>query len=421
MSNEMRNSVMATTRSIAAAALSLAVLLLVPADTWAGKKKNVAPAAPPELPILERLDYSKIVWPNPPNITRIKYLDFFAGEKTPEKGQKAKKSGWMDRLAGTQVQGDAGTAAAKYKLWSPYGITVDSKGKIYVADPRVGAIFIFNAENKDDVGMLKNGAQAKFGLVIGLAIDDGDRLFASDSQLRRVLVFDKNHKQEASITEGLREPAGLAIDNENRFLYVADVELDQVLVYDVDSLHLLRKIGTTGRKHELTDEGNFSKPTNVAVDSEGNLYVSDTMNNRIEEFDADGNFIRAFGKAGDGPGYFARPKGIAIDADDHVWVADSTHNRVQVFTKEGRLLIWMGGNGLLPGQFSAVTGLAIDKANRVFTSEQMVGRVQMFRYFTNEEALAEKKRRDAEAEQKKSGKHSAVTAPSADPGVAKSQ
>ena len=62
------------------------------------------------------------------------------------------------------------------------------------------------------------------------------------------------------------EPGGLAIDNENRLLYVADVELDQVLVYDADSFKLKRKIGTTGHKHELTTPGDFSKPTAVAVD-----------------------------------------------------------------------------------------------------------------------------------------------------------
>ena len=61
------------------------------------------------------------------------------------------------------------------------------------------------------------------------------------------------------------------------------------------------------------------------------VYVTDTWNNRIEIFDADGKFIRTFGKAGDGPGYFARPKGIAVDGDGHVWVADGIQERVQVF------------------------------------------------------------------------------------------
>jgi DNA-binding beta-propeller fold protein YncE len=209
------------------------------------------------------------------------------------------------------------------------------------------------------------------------------------------VVFDPKHRAEATIVEGMSSPAGLAIDDENRFLYVADTDLDQVLVYDADNFKLLRKIGTAGKAHRLTEAGQFSRPTNVAVDADGNLYVSDTFNNRVEIFDADGNFLSTFGKAGDGPGYFARPKGIAIDHDGHVWVADTVQDRVQVFTREGRLLLWLGDHGILPGQFSAVQGLAIDKNSRVFTSEQYPGRVQMFRYVTNDEALQEKARRDA--------------------------
>jgi len=176
-----------------------------------------------------------------------------------------------------------------------------------------------------------------------------------------------------------------------------------VLVYDADPPHkLLRKIGTTGKGHTLTAPGDFSKPTNVAVDKEGLVYVTDTWNDRVEIFDPDGKFIRTWGKAGDGPGYFARPKGIATDGDGHVWVADSVQDRVQVFTPEGQLLIWMGGHGAYPGQFNALAGITIDKNNRVFTSEQYAGRVQMFRYVTDSEALAEKGNREAD-EQKKAG------------------
>ena len=68
-----------------------------------------------------------------------------------------------------------------------------------------------------------------------------------------------------------------------------------MLVYDADKLNLIRKIGTAGKKHTLTEPGQFSVPTNVAVDGDGNLYVTDTYNNRVEVFDADGNFIRALG------------------------------------------------------------------------------------------------------------------------------
>jgi hypothetical protein len=117
-------------------------------------------------------------------------------------------------------------------------------------------------------------------------------------------------------------------------------------------------------------------------------------------FDADGNFIRQWGKAGDRPGTFSRPKGIAIDADGHVWIADAVQDILQCYTADGRFLMWMGGHGLFPGQFRALAGLYIDKNNRMFASEQYPGRVQMFRYFTDDQARAQIKQRQ-EMEQKK--------------------
>jgi len=184
-----------------------------------------------------------------------------------------------------------------------------------------------------------------------------------------------------------------------------------VLVYDADTLKLLRKIGTTGHNHELTTPGDFSKPAAVAVDAEGNLYVADTMNNRIEIFDADGQFVSTFGKVGDGPGYFARPKGVAIDSDGHIWVADGVQDRVQVFNKEGQLLIALGGHGMLPGQFQGLTGITIDnKRNRVYTSELYPGRAQEFHYITDAEADQEREKRAAERQKKADAKTSVAPA-----------
>lgn len=384
-------------KALALIAVLTAMAVISPAGLQADKKKKKAEANAEIEAKIKAIDYSYIVWPNPPAIARIRYVNWFSSDKAVRnlQGKAQKKSGWMDRLAGTQSSDEV--FKRPFELVQPYGLAIDSKGSLYVADSKVGAIFIFNTETRD-VDMIKNGVHAHFVRIIGLAMDDTDRLFVSDPALRHVLVFSKDHKAEDVITEGMAGPGGLAIDTQNRLLYVADVELDQVLVYDADTLKLVRKIGTTGHTHELTSIGDFSKPAALAVDAEGNLYVTDTMNNRIEIFDADGNFISTFGKAGDGPGYFARPKGVAIDGDGHVWVADGVQDRVQVFTKEGQLLISLGGHGLLPGQFQGLVGIVIDKRNRVFTSEIYPGRAQEFQYINDAQAEQERQKRAAERE-----------------------
>lgn len=361
------------------------------------KKKNAAPA---KVPVI---DYSNIVWPNPPAVARIRYQAFYAAQRLSQvETVSTKKAKWMDRLAGTQPASESGKVL--FQLGEPYGMAVDSKNNLYVADQKVGAIFIFNTETRD-AELIRNKQHAHFVRIIGLAMDDGDRLFVSDPGLNHVLVFDANHTATDVITEGMAEPGSLAIDRENRLLYVSDIKLDQILVYDADSLKLMRKIGTTGHNHELTTPGDFAKPSGLAVDADGNLYVCDTLNDRIEVFDADGRFISTYGKNGDGPGYFARPKGVAIDSDGHIWVADGMQDRVQVFNQQWQLLIVFGGHGLLPGQFQGIVGVTADnKNNRIFTSEIYPGRVQQFRYVTDAEAEALQKEKEA-ARTKKTAKN----------------
>jgi len=380
-------------RSVLAGAM-LGLALFAAKSAFADKKKKEPPKPPPVI------DYSNIVWPNPPAIARIRYQAFYAAQKLSQVDTApTKKEKWMDRLAGTQPQAESGKVL--FQLAEPYGMAVDSKNNLYVADQKVGAIFIFNTETREAT-LIKNKVEAHFARIIGLAMDDGDRLFVSDPGLRHILVFNAAHKAEDVITDGMVEPGALALDKENRLLYVSDIELDQVLVYDADSFKLLRKIGTTGHKHELTTPGDFAKPSGIAVDAEGNLYVCDTLNDRVEVFDADGKFISTYGKNGDGPGYFSRPKGVAIDGDGHIWVADGMQDRVQVFNNEWQRLISFGGHGLLPGQFQGLVGITIDKNNRVFTSEIFPGRVQQFRYVTDAEADQLRKEREAAREKKAS-------------------
>ena len=339
------------------------------------------------------IDISKLVWPSPPSVPRVKYLSYYAGMKIDYTEETTKpKASWMDRLAGSKPINEKVTVKNfPFQLIGPYGIAIDSKGQAYVADQKVGAIFIFNTETRD-VQLIRNGFEAHFGWINGLAVDDDDRLFVSDGKLHRVLVFNTKHEVEAQITEKLVDPVGLAIDTENRLLYVVDTQQDQVIVFDADSYKELRRIGTGGKNHWLTSPGDFGGPQGIALDKDGNVYVTDTMNNRVEIFDPEGQFINEFGKHCDAPGCFARPKGIAVDSDGHIWVADQMLDLLQVFNKEGRLLTYVGGHGHLPGQFEALVGLAIDKQNRVFTTEQYPGRMQMFRYITDTEAEADKKK-----------------------------
>lgn len=393
--------------------LALAVALVGTAFADKNKKKPAAATEDVKLGdqrVTRYFDLSKIVWPNPPAIARIKFVDLFTGEKVdPKKFSKQAekpKQKWMDRLAGSKQTDEVQVKDLPFQLIRPYGIGVDSKGMIYAADQGVSAIFIFNPETKA-VELIGNGKQAHFKGISGLAIDDDDRLMVTDVGLHRVDVFKPGTHELDTVFGGdvLAGPASIAIDTQNRFVYVVDTPNDVVDVFDADSYKFLRKIGTPGKKHTLTTPGNFALPEGVAVDGEGNVFVTDTFNNRVEVFDAEGEFIRTFGKNGDGAGDFERPKGIAIDCDGHIWVVDAAQDRVKVFNQEGHLLIYFGEHGEYPGRFMGIFGITIDKNNRVITTETFPGRVQMFRYTSDAEYDTEKKRREDENAKKNAGDH----------------
>jgi NHL repeat len=81
---------------------------------------------------------------------------------------------------------------------------------------------------------------------------------------------------------------------------------------------------------------NFNRPTDIAWDSAGNIFVADGYGNaRVAKFDRDGRFLKSWGGRGTGQGQFDMPLGIATDAKGSVYVADRGNRRIQVFDSDG--------------------------------------------------------------------------------------
>ena len=126
------------------------------------------------------------------------------------------------------------------------------------------------------------------------------------------------------------------------------------------------------------DDGQFIWPAGMALDSQGNVYVTDEWLNRVTVFDKDGTLIARWGSGGDGDGEFNRPSGIAIDGDDNLFIVDSLNHRVQVFTRDGTFTRKWGSFGGDSGELDSPWGVAVDRQGDVYVVDHKNHRVQRF-------------------------------------------
>lgn len=130
-------------------------------------------------------------------------------------------------------------------------------------------------------------------------------------------------------------PHGIAVDHDNN-IWVTDVGLHQIFKFDQNG-KLLMQLGEPGIAGN--DSSHFDKPTDVTIASNGDFYVSDGYgNSRIVKFSADGKYLLEWGKKGSKPGQFNIPHGIDLDKNGNVYVADRENNRIQVFNSVGKFL-----------------------------------------------------------------------------------
>ena len=97
--------------------------------------------------------------------------------------------------------------------------------------------------------------------------------------------------------------------------------------------------------------------------------VSDSLNARIQVFDTFGDYRGVLGQRGLYVGNLTRPKGIALDSDGNVYVSESYFDHVIVYNQGGDVLMALGGSGIDPGQFSQPTGLWIDERDRALDAD----------------------------------------------------
>jgi len=127
----------------------------------------------------------------------------------------------------------------------------------------------------------------------------------------------------------------------------------------------------------------FNWPTDLAIDSSGNVFVTDLLNQRIEKISSTGGFISTWGTYGTGNGQFKNPWGVAVDKSGNVFVSDEGNDRIQEFKNDGTFIRTWGTYGTGNGQFKAPEGVAVDPtSDTIFVADTFNHRVQKFQLAT---------------------------------------
>jgi hypothetical protein len=316
--------------------------------------------------------------------------------------------GTLAGLAGSLGSADGTGSAARFNF--PYSIAIDTAGNVFVADTynltirkvtSAGVVTTLAGTAGSTGSTDGTGSAARFRYPEGIAVDTAGNLFVADTfnhTIRKIT--------SAGVVTTLAGTAGSSGSTNGtgsaaRFDFPLDVAVDtagNVFVADTDN-HTIRKItsagvvttlaGTAGSSGSTDGTGSaarFNFPSGVSLDTAGNIFVSDQVNNTIRKVTSAGVVTTLAGTAGssgstDGTGSAARfnfPWDIAVDTSGNVFVTDKDNFTIRKITSAGvvtTLAGTAGSSGSTDGigsaaRFGSPMGIAVDTAGNLFVTDQ---------------------------------------------------
>jgi sugar lactone lactonase YvrE len=271
--------------------------------------------------------------------------------------------------------GQIGTSGSgNGELFYPWKMTKDALGNIYVADAGNNRIQKFDSGGNyiSQFGTAGSG-DGEFFNPKGIAIDSDGYIYVADTDNNRIQKFDSSFVYVSqfgtfgSADGQMIQPVSIAIDSGNN-LYVAEDGNPRIQKFD-SAGNFVFKFGSYG-----SGDGEFGYVNDVYI-KDSNLYVAEDLNDRVQKFDLNGSYISQFGTSGSGDGEFATPNSIAIDTNGDIIVSDTNNQRVQIFNSSGVYQTKFGSSGSDILQFANPTGLLVN-GNDLYVVDNNNHRIQ---------------------------------------------
>jgi DNA-binding beta-propeller fold protein YncE len=255
---------------------------------------------------------------------------------------------------------------------APRGVATEASGRVVVADPPAHAVHVLDFKGKTSF-RIQGGKDRRLQTPAGVAADGLGNIYVSDSERGMILVYDhlgrfRHYLGKVKGEAYFERPEGIAVDGPSGRIYVADTARNAVFVLDLRGA-VMGSFGDAQR-------GEFNKPTSV-VFAGGQLFVLDSFGSRVQVLDGQGNLLRQVKTPNDNhsPPDHA---GLAIDSAGNLYVSDEVENKVRVYSQGGKLVGAFGRPGSKTGEFSRPLGMWADARDKIYVADSNNRRVQVF-------------------------------------------
>lgn len=267
-------------------------------------------------------------------------------------------------------------------LGKPYAIAT-YQGRIFVSDSARNSVHVFDIPRGKYSTIGNQEGDGQLAKPLGLDIDASGTLYVADATAKTIVAFDQdgNYLRKIGGPKFFDRLSSVTVDPGGERIYVVDIggvssEHHRVRVFDAHGGAHLFDIGKRGK-----GPGEFNLPRDVAIGKDGQIYVVDGGNFRVQVFDRNGTYLQSFGMIGKQLGNFARPKEVATDGEGNVYVVDAAFGNFQIFNPDGELLMFIGERSEAegPGKYMLPSGIAVDEDGRIYFVDQWFRKIDIFR------------------------------------------
>lgn len=286
------------------------------------------------------------------------------------------------KVKGKVVQQDGSTVVLNYipPVKGPHSLHIKINGKSIMGSPFTPLVrphLNFRGSFVKSV----SGVSRPWGVAVTsegkiVVVDNngwnGLHIFDQDSSLLNSFVRSTNWFVSIPPKDECYEPRGVALD-QNGNIFLVDGRNHRIQKFKPDGTFLYTK-GSYGKDEPL----HFNDPVGIAVNTLGEVYVCDRRNHRIQVLSASLMFLREFGRYGDGPEEFHFPLDVDFDSAGHIYIADCGNFCIKELTPEGRFVRRIGCEGFGQGEFKHVSSICIDRDDFIYAADRVKNCITIF-------------------------------------------